>query len=122
MRAAILFASLVMLAPPEIGVVRDCSGHVRRVYGSGGAFVMGGIENLELPPEAADARVEGRVLILHRADGSEQRVPLPERAAEVRRMGPGWLAAPPFAIQVTADSAMVYRLPMKACAAAEAAR
>ena len=123
MRAAVLYAALAggclaqtSVEPPLVGVIRDCAGQVRRVYGVGGAFLLRPGEKTELPPAAARARVEGRTLILRRADGEEKRLPLPAPAAAVHQMGPGWLAAPPFAIKLTADGAIVYRLPMKGCA------
>jgi hypothetical protein len=62
-----------------------------------------------------NAKIEGRALILRNAAGTERRVPLPETAGWLQRIGSGWLAAPPFAIKLTRDSAIVYRLPMKAC-------
>jgi hypothetical protein len=126
---ALACAAETSVAPPSIGLIRDCEGRLRPVLGTPGAFLLG-------PPEAAHApatdmaalpqgaRIEGRILILHTAGGSEKRVPLPEAAARLQRLAPGWLAALPFAIRLTADSATVYRLPMKACAArnAEAAQ
>jgi hypothetical protein len=122
MRAMAFYASLACacfgqtsVAPPFIGIVRDCAGQGHRVFGVGGAFRLGPAEKTELPTEPADAKIEGGAVILRRADGSEKRLPLPDAAAELRHMGPGWLAAVPFAIKLTADGAMIYRLPMKAC-------
>ena len=128
---ALACAAETSVAPPSIGVVRDCEGRARRVFGAPGAFLLGPAESLTHagapPPEDAkieDAKIEGRTLILRKADGSEKRVQLPETAAGLQRMGSGWLAAPPFAIKLTADGAIVYRLPMKACGgrSAEAGR
>ena len=131
MRAAVFCVLLAFacaaetsVAPPLVGVVRDCAGQVHRVFGVGGAFLLGPAENTELPPEPAGAKIEGRTLILHSADGPEKRIPLPGPATGLHRMAPGWLAAPPFAIKLTAGGAIVYRLPMQACSsrAAEATR
>lgn len=123
MRALVLCAGLSLIcaaqtsvSPPMLGVVRDCAGQIRRVFGVGGAFRLGPAENLELPTEPGNARIEAGVLVLYRAGEAEKRIPLPAPAAALRRMGPGWLAAAPFAIKLTADGAIVYRLPMKGCA------
>src|SRR4051794_16657990 len=107
MRAAMLCILLALacaaetsVAPPSIGVVRDCQGHNRRVFGMPGAFLLG-------PPESTKAvavlplpervRIQDRTLVLPKADGSEMRVSLPERAmAGLQSLGHGWLAAPPF--------------------------
>jgi hypothetical protein len=124
MRAATLCLLLALagaaetsVAPPGIGVIRDCEGHVRRVLGTAGAFVLGPPEAAQLSEPAApeNARLEGRTLILRNADGSEKRVRLPEPAAGLQRLAAGWLAATPFAIRLTAGGATVYRLPMRAC-------
>jgi hypothetical protein len=96
--------------------VQDCAGQERRVFGVGGAFLLGPAEKTELPPETAGAKIEGRTLILRRVDGGPKRVPLPGPAGRLQNMGPGWLAALPFAIKLTADGAIVYRLPLAACA------
>jgi len=129
MRAAVVSVLLALacnaetsLAPPSIGVVRDCDGRFRRVFGSPGAFLLGAPEaapgdGLQVPD---DARIDGRILILSKIDGSEKRIVLPEATSGLRRLSSIWLAAPPFAIQLTAGGAVVYRLPMKACAGASA--
>jgi len=127
----LLLASLccaqTAISPPLIGTIRDSTGHLHKVYGTAGAFVLG-------PPEAAtdpgrhipigELQMSGRTirldkaaLVIRTADGQEKRVPLPSPAGELQRMGDGWLYAAPFAIRLTADGAQVFRLP-----AAEVAR
>jgi hypothetical protein len=123
MRALVLCAGLSLIcaaqtsvSAPMLGIVRDCAGQIRRVFGVGGAFRLGPAEDLALPPEPADARIEAEVLVLRRGGEAEKRIPLPGKAAALHHMGPGWLAAAPFALKLTADGAIVYRLPMKGCA------
>jgi hypothetical protein len=111
-------AAETSVAPPAIGTVRDCEGRIRQVFGVPGAFVLGSAgaaQSSATPPAPEGARLEGRTLVLRQADGSERRVPLGAAAGRLQRMAPGWLAALPFAIKLTADSATVYRLPMQVC-------
>jgi hypothetical protein len=113
MRAALLMGLLACacfaqgsFSPPLIGLVRDPAGHVHRVYGLRGVFVLGPPEEIVWSPRPSRARIEGRTLIV-----GEKRVALPERAGEPQRMGQGWLAAWPFAIRISGDKLEVYRLP-----------
>lgn len=118
---AICCVAQVTVSPPQIGVIRDSAGHIRHVFGTAGAFVLG-------PPEAAqgpdlripggEAIISGRTirlekssLLIRKPDGMEQRVVLPQEATELNRMSADWLSAPPFAIHVTADGVQVFRLP-----------
>ena len=63
-------------------------------------------------PEAAPRAelVDGEVRI-RLVDGTWRTVTLPAPSAAPVRMGDSWLAAPPFAIQLTPRGARVYRLP-----------
>ena len=127
MRTAILSLLMALacrgetsVAPPSIGVVRDCDGRIRRVFGVPGAFLLGQPEAATDPAVLAPprrARIEGRSLIILTAEGIEKRIALPHAAGPLQRMDEGWLAAQPFAIRLTGDGASIYRLPMKACAA-----
>jgi hypothetical protein len=119
---ALACAAETSVTPPSIGSVRDCDGRLRRVFGTPGAFVLGppaaegpAAEQRKGPVRAA--RVQGRTLILVRADGSEKQLQLPGPAATLQRIDKDWLAAVPFAIRLKDGDATVYRLPMKACAA-----
>lgn len=114
MRAALLlFAAAVCLAetsvaPPSIGMVRDCAGQTYRVYGTAGAFVVERAPNRLLAPGRALSKAQ-----LARYDGLRQRLPGP--AGELQHMGSGWLAAWPYAIRITRDTAEIFRLPVPAC-------
>jgi hypothetical protein len=115
---ALACAAQTAVAPPSLGVLHDCEGRPRRVFGTPGAFLIG-------PPEAAQGsstlpapdgvRIEGRALIVRDGTGAEKRIPLTERSAGLQRLAPGWLTALPFLIRLNADGATVYRLPIAAC-------
>jgi hypothetical protein len=130
MRIAVLLAMVCVcaaetsVAPPLIGVVRDCAGQMQRVFGVGGAFVLERDRSLTVAAQwhrAATVRErlsvqrEGDNLILHRPDGSEKHVSLPGGAGELQQMSADWLAAWPYAIKLTKDGAEIYRLPAPAC-------
>ena len=124
---ALACAAETSVAPPSIGVVRDCQGHNRRVFGMPGAFLLGPPETAKtgaVLPLPEGASIQDRTLILPGANGSERRVSLPEPAtAGLQSLAHGWLAAPPFVIRLTTEGATIYRLPMPGCASrtAEAA-
>lgn len=110
---AALCSAQTAILPPQIGTIRDSTGHTRRVFGSPGAFVVG-------PPEAVappDLRIPAHIrllkseLILPLPGGREKRVPLPGPSGELQRMSDGWLYAAPFVIRLTADGARIFRLP-----------
>jgi hypothetical protein len=115
---ALVCAAETSVAPPSIGLIQDCQGHTRRVFGTPGAFLLGppqAVRSVRLLSLPEGARIEGRNLIVRRGDGSEKRISLPEPAGELQSLDGGWLVAPPFAIRPTADGAAIYRLPMKGC-------
>ena len=106
MRAALLLvmacacAAEISIAPPLIGVARDCAGNTHRVFGVPGAFVV----------ERAPGLRAGRPAEIPAG------IKLPSPHAELRRMGSAWLAAWPYAIRLTAAGAgEVYRLPAAGC-------
>ena len=113
--ATLAAAGETTVAIPAIGIVRDCEGYSRRLFGSHGAFLLGPPEPASKTEQPADARIDGRTLILLKRDGSEERILLPDIAVEPQRLGEGWVAAPPFLVKLSADGPKIYRLPMKAC-------
>ena len=114
---ALAGAAETTVAPPSIGLVQDCQGHVRRVFGAPGAFLLGPPEtasSIGVPPLPEGVTVEGRKLIVHRA-GRVERISLPETASQLQSIAHGWVAAAPFLVRLTADGAAIYRLPMTGC-------
>jgi hypothetical protein len=103
-------AAETSVTPPWIGSVRDCAGRLHRVFGVGGAFVVERVADDHFLPSTLSAA--------SRQTKANDRLPhyeLPGPAGDVQRMGPGWLAAWPYAIRLTAGGAKVYRLPVPAC-------
>jgi hypothetical protein len=115
MRIILLFvmacvcAAETSVAPPWIGSVRDCAGRLHRVFGAGGAFVIERVADDRFPPTlpAAPRQIEKNASLPH--------FKLPGPAGELQWMGPGWLAAWPYAIRLGVEGAKVYRLPAPAC-------
>lgn len=108
----------ISVAPPLLGVIQDACGAIREVRGAAGSFQLGPpVEGAKLPRpvEKDHARLEGRTLIVRGQDGQEKRLLLPGPAGTPRAMGAGWLAAFPFAIQLTRDGAEIHRLPAPPC-------
>lgn len=99
-------AAQTSVAPPWIGMAWDCTGKPHRVYGIAGAFVLDAGADLR-PADPVPA-----VPIPLKA-GLQAKLPSPHGA--LREMGPGWLAAWPYAIRVNSDGPQIYRLPAAAC-------
>jgi hypothetical protein len=113
--ATLAAAGETTVAIPAIGIVRDCEGHSRRLFGAHGAFLLGPPEPASKTEQPPDARIDGRTLILLKRDGSEERILLPDSVAEPQHLAEGWVAAPPFLLKLTSGGPKIYRLPMKAC-------
>src|SRR5579883_1984647 len=95
------------VAPPSIGVIHDCAGRSRRLFGTPGAFVLGPPEAEKNAPARIGLQIEGKVLVV-----GERRVQLPEKAVQPERVTSEWVTALPFLVRLTAGGATVYRLPM----------
>ena len=95
---AVRGAAEISVTPPVIGVARDCSGRLHRVFGVAGAFVVEGGAGVR-SADSVSARPSPQA-------GWRAKIPAPL---------PGWMVAWPYAVRVTADGAEVYRLPVPTC-------